>query len=102
MSFTDLARSASDGDLQQRLIAAAAAAQHPNPQTLVLSKIWQIVSDAAISDAYSYACGNRVDRPGFYPDIISDQVIADVIGPIVLADLAPVTPTPNPEPEGSI
>lgn len=96
MSYTDLARSANDSDLQQRLIAAAAAEGHPDPQTLVLSKMWQIVSDPAISEPYAYACGNRVDRPGFYGDIVSDEVISTVIGPLVASEVAPAGP------EGSV
>lgn len=95
MSFTDLARSASDGDLQQRLIAAAAAEGHPNPQTLVLSRIWEIVADPAIAAPYAYACGERMDRPGFYPDVITDEVISSVVGPLVAAEVTP----PN---EGSV
>jgi hypothetical protein len=88
LSYNTIARAALDGDLQQRLTAAAAQEGHPNPQAFVQTHLWQIVSEPGIADAYAYALGNRVDRPGHYDDVVNDATILTVVQPLVLADLA--------------
>lgn len=87
MSYNTIARAALDGDLQQRLTAAAAQEGHPTPQAFVQSHIWTIVADPGIADPYAYALGNRVDRPGAYDDVVNDATILAVIQPLVQADL---------------
>lgn len=87
MSYNTIARAAQDGDLQQRLMAAAAQEGHPQPQQFILSHIWTIVANPGIADPYAYALGNRVDRPGHYDDVVNDATILAVVQPIVTAEL---------------
>lgn len=87
MSYNTIARAALDGDLQQRLKAAAAQENHPDPHDFVQRHLWEIVSEPGIADAYAYAMGNRVDRPGFYDDVVNDATILAVVQPLVIADL---------------
>lgn len=88
MSYSTIALSARDGDLQQRLIAAAAAEQHPDPQTFVLSNIWAIVSKPDIADDYAYAWDSKRRDIGADATVITDAKILAVIQPMVIADLA--------------
>lgn len=88
MSYSHIARCAQDGDLQQRLIACAAQEGHPNPQGFVLGNIWAIVSNESIAAPYAFALGNRIDRPGYYDDVVNDATILSVIQPMVVADIA--------------
>lgn len=88
MSYNTIARAAQDGDLQQRLMAAAAQEGHQSPQAFVLGKIWQIVANPAIADPYAFALGNRIDRPGSYDDVVNDATILGVVQPLVIADVA--------------
>ena len=88
MSYNTIARAALDGDLQQRLMAAAAQEGHPSPQSFILGNIWTIVANPGIADPYAYALGNRVDRPGAYDDVVNDATILAVVQPLVQADLA--------------
>jgi len=92
MSYNTIARAAHDGDLQQRLTAAAAQEGHPTPQAFVQQHIWQIVAEPGIAEPYAYALGNRVDRPGSYDDVVNDATILAVIQPLVIADLADPAP----------
>ena len=86
MSYSTIARAALDGDLMQRCVAAAAAEGHPNPEFFVRSKMWAIASDVSVSGPYEFAANNRIDRPGLYDDVVSDQVILAVVQPLVAAD----------------
>jgi hypothetical protein len=88
LSYNTIARAANDGDLQQRLKAAAAQENHPDPHGFVQTHLWEIVSDPGIAEPYAYAMGNRVDRPGFYDDVVNDATILAVVQPLVLADIA--------------
>lgn len=89
MSYTAISRAANDGDLQQRCIAAAAAEGHDNPAGLITQNMWNIASNASIADPYSYAVGNRVDRPGYYDDVVTDAVILAVVQALIAAAATP-------------
>lgn len=89
MSYSTIARAAQDGDLQQRLIAAAAAEGHPDPSSFILARMWTIAADPSISDPYAYAVGNRVETPGRWDDVVNDAAILAVVQPLVTADLTP-------------
>lgn len=80
MSYNTFARMAHDGDLQQRMIASAAQEGVEEPQSWVLSNIWQLVTTGTLSTDYQYAIDvHRVDRPGYYEDIVNDGAILSVI-----------------------
>ena len=89
MSYSTIARAAVDGDLQQRLKAAAAAEGHPDPQAFVQRHMWQIVSDPGVADPYAYAIGNRMETPGKWDDVVNDATILAVVQPLVQAELNP-------------
>lgn len=94
MSYNTIAAAAKDGDLQQRLMAAAAQEGHPDPQGFVLRHAWQIAADPGIAAPYAYAIGNRMATPGKYDDVVNDATILAVVQPLVTADLAEPEPTP--------
>lgn len=88
MSYNTIARAALDGDLQQRLKAAAAQENHPDPHGFVQRHLWEIVSDPGIAEPYAYAMGNRVESPGKWDDVVNDATILAVVQPLVQADTA--------------
>lgn len=89
MSYNTIVRAAQDGDLQQRVMAAAAQEGHPTPQAFALEHAWQIAAHVNIVGPYESAITNRIDRPGYYDDVITDAAILAIVQPLVLAEVPP-------------
>lgn len=94
MSYNTIAAAAKDGDLQQRLMAAAAQEGHPDPQGVVMRHAWTIAADPSVAGPYEYAVGEKKTTPGKWEEIVSDAAILAVVQPLVIADLADPEPTP--------
>lgn len=91
MSYNTIASMARDGDLQQRLIACAAAEGIDGAQSWALSNVWHLAATPGFADAYQYAVDNHNGRPGFYDDVINDQMILGAVQTL-RAVQAPVPP----------
>ena len=85
-SYSTIVAVAGDGDLQQRLIAAAAAEGIEAPESWVLANRWQIAahdtSQGGLLDAYQYAVDtdtHRVKAYGRDPGIVNDAMILSVV-----------------------
>lgn len=79
MSYNTIATMARDGDLQQRLIACAATEGIENPQNWVLGNNWKLAATPGFADAYQYAVDVHNGRPGYYDDVINDQMILSAV-----------------------
>jgi hypothetical protein len=85
-AYSTIITVAQDGDLQQRFIAAAAAAGIENPDSWVLANRWKIAAhdqaDAGLLDSYQYVVDtdpNHYKDWGRDPGIISDAMIEAVV-----------------------
>lgn len=78
MSYNTIARAAHDGDLQQRFIACAAREGIEDPQSWVLSNIWQLVADPGVANSYESASQTGLAEIGKRDDVVTDGTILAV------------------------
>lgn len=85
-SYSTVVSVVTDGDLQQRFIAAAATEGIPNPDSWVLSNRWALAAhdtgQGGMLDSYQYAIDtdpNHFKALGRDPGIVSDGVILSVV-----------------------
>jgi hypothetical protein len=88
MSYQYVVRTADDGDLQQRIAAAAALEGVEEPVAWAVARRWKFAAMPGWADAYESAVISFIDRPGLRPGAISDAMILSAVQ-AVIADEAP-------------
>ena len=83
MSYTTIHQCANDEAFSARLIAAAAAEGHPNPDYALFGLRWPVSSAADIAAAYEFAVNAGNPNPGGDPAVITDQQILSAVQPIL-------------------
>lgn len=79
MAYEDVSKLAHDGNLRERLIAAAALEGIPDPEQWVAQRRWEIAAQPGWADAYATAVETHIDLPGLRPGVITDaQILAAV------------------------
>ena len=89
MAYEHVTLVANDGDLQQRLIAAAATEGIPQPETWVAAHRWDFATQPGWADAYQSAIISYIDRPGLRPGAISDAMILTAVQAVRTAEQTP-------------
>lgn len=81
MSYNDIVAMATDQDLLNRCIAAAAQeGQHePGPQQWVATYMWHLVSSPGWADAWAYAVNSGNTTPGDDGGVITDGMILSAV-----------------------
>lgn len=75
MAYEDVSKLAHDGNLRERLIAAAAMEGIPDPEQWVDGKRWDFAAQPGWSTAYASAVAAYIDLPGLRPGVIGDDMI---------------------------
>ena len=79
MAYEDVSKLAHDGNLRERLIAAAALEGIADPEAWVDGKRWEFAAQPGWADAYASAVATFIDLPGLRPGVITDaQILAAV------------------------
>lgn len=79
MAYEDVSKLAYDGNLRERLIAAAALEGIADPETWVDSKRWEFAAQPGWADAYASAVETHIDLPGLRPGVIDDTMILSAV-----------------------
>lgn len=84
MALTDINDAARDGNLLNRLTAAAAAKGVDNPQQWVEQNRFKLVTykvgeEQTISDVYAYAVATATPPPGVNPSAVTDNYLLDAV-----------------------
>ena len=79
MAYEDVSKLAHDGNLRERLIAAAALEGIPDPEQWVDAHRWEIAAQPGWADAYASAVESHIDLPGLRPGVIGDDMILSAV-----------------------
>lgn len=85
MALQDIAAAAADGDLQQRVAACAASHGQADPLAWAIDHRWEVAAHDGIADAWAYAKANFMDRPGWRPGAVTDDMISAAVDAILAA-----------------
>jgi hypothetical protein len=85
MALQDIASAATDGDLQQRVAAYAATKGIADPVRWAIDHRWEVAAADGIADAWVYAHNNFMDRPGWRPGAVTDDMITAAVDAILAA-----------------
>lgn len=92
MSYAAIALMKADADLITRVTACAAQERstrgvtNPPPEMWVSNNMWSFVSRTDWADAYSYALGTGVARPGWDDAVVTDAMILAAVQPLAIAE----------------
>jgi hypothetical protein len=83
MSYSDQALLSNDQDFLQRL-AACGASEHEvpadvHPTLWASEQVWAVAAAPGFADAYASALASGVDRPGWDPAVISDEMLLSAV-----------------------
>lgn len=90
MSYEHVVATANDGDLHQRIAAAAAGEGIEQPEAWVQQRRWRFATQPGWADAYNSAMVSFIDRPGWRPGAITDAMILSATQAIITEDAAAV------------
>lgn len=84
MALADINSAARDGNLLERLTAAAASKGVPNPQQWVEQNRFKLVThkvdeEQTISDVFAYAVATATPPPGANPSAVTDNYLLDAV-----------------------
>lgn len=79
MAYEDVSKLAHDGNLRERLIAAAALEGIADPEQWVDGKRWDFAAQPGWADAYASAIASFIDMPGLRAGVISDAQILSAV-----------------------
>ncbi len=79
MAYEDVSKLAHDGNLRERLIAAAAMEGIADPEQWVDGKRWDFAAQPGWADAYASAIASFIDMPGLRAGVISDAQILSAV-----------------------
>lgn len=81
MSYTDVARMATDGHLRERIAACAAieGVREPHPTKWADDNQWQLAGSPGWGDAYAYAVLTGNEAPGRDNAVVSDGMILSAV-----------------------
>ena len=89
MSYQYVVAVANDGDLQQRIAAAAAdEGVTGDPVAWAVDRRWIFGTQPGWADAYESAKISFIDRPGLRPGAISDAMILAAVQAVIAAEAA--------------
>jgi hypothetical protein len=77
--YSDVAMLAADNDFILRTRAAVAQEGELDPVQWSLDHQWQMAGTPGFGDAYAYAVGMNVPRPGNDPSVITDPQILSAV-----------------------
>ena len=85
MTYSQIADSASDGDLRRRVAACFAEndTSTEQPEALASVHMWRIAADATIADAYAYGVDTNVANPGRDEAVVTDAAILAAVSAIL-------------------
>lgn len=86
MALQDIASAANDGDLQQRVAAYAASKGITTPVQWAIDHRWAIAAADGVADAWAYAKNNFMDRPGWRPAAVNDDMISAAVDAVLAAE----------------
>lgn len=79
MAYEDVSKLAHDGNLRERLIAAAALEGIADPEQWVDAHRWEIAAQPGWATAYASAVAAFIDMPGLRPGVIEDAMILSAV-----------------------
>lgn len=81
MSYTDVARMATDGHLRERIAACAAieGVWNPHPTKWADDNQWYLAASPGWGDAYAYAVLTKNPAPGLDAGVITDGMILSAV-----------------------
>lgn len=83
MAYEDVSKLAHDGNLRERLVAAAALEGIPDPEQWVAQRRWEIAAQPGWAAAYASAVETHIDLPGLRPGVISDDMIQAAVASVM-------------------
>jgi hypothetical protein len=83
MSYNTQAALAVDTDLRNRVAACAATQGVPSPVQWADAHLWSLSGAPGWDDAYAYALGTNVPRPGQHEGVITDGMILAAVQPLI-------------------
>jgi hypothetical protein len=86
MALQNIASVANDGDLQQRVAAYVATKGQDDPVGWAIDHRWAVAASTGIADAWAYAKDNFMDRPGWRPGAVTDDMITAAVDAILAAE----------------
>jgi len=85
MTYSQIADSASDGDLRRRVAACFAEndTSTEQPEALAQLHMWRIAADSDIAAAYAYGVDTDVANPGRDEAVVTDAAILAAVSAIL-------------------
>ncbi|WP_235739011.1 hypothetical protein [Nocardioides alcanivorans] len=79
MAYEHVSTLAHDGNLRERLVAAAALEGITQPEAWVDDRRWEFAAQPGWADAYASAIASHIDMPGLRANVISDAQILSAV-----------------------
>ena len=92
MSYNSIALMADDNDLRLRIKACVSKEGDRDGQAWVTQNMWLLAATPGWDDAWDSALQVGIGRPGYMPNVISDNMILAAVQALKLSQQPPVSP----------